>query len=133
MKWLIQCWQKSARAFQKPPLPAGEAAEIQAAAFLKKQGLRILARNFRCKGGELDIVALEGDTLVFAEVRLRSHAEYGGAAASLGPSKQRRVRLAAQVWLKSPLARPYRTHPKRFDALLFEQITHTPEWIRNAF
>jgi len=93
------------------------AAEEQAAAdFLVSQGLRIVARNWRCKGGELDVVAMEGDTLVFVEVRARASVRFGGAAASITASKQTRLIRAAQHYLTT-LAR---VPACRFDAVLFE-------------
>lgn len=116
-----------------PAQARGRIAEDIAAAHLARNGVRILARNVRCRSGEVDIVGLEHGTVVFVEVRLRSGVRFGGAAASITPAKQRRVILAARWWL-SGNARRYATHPCRFDAILFD----TPnaerlDWIRAAF
>ena len=61
------------------PSSAGQAAETQALKYLQGQGLQLLTRNWRCKGGELDLVMLDADTVVFVEVRYRLHADFGGA------------------------------------------------------
>src|SRR5262245_18765005 len=78
----------------------GSLAENSAAAFLETQGFTILARNFVRRVGELDIVARQGDLLVIAEVRTRASDRYGGAAASIGRAKQRRVIAAAGLFLQ---------------------------------
>ncbi|MDF2491420.1 MAG: hypothetical protein K0S77_4042, partial [Pseudomonas sp.] len=61
------------------PTSQGQLAERQAMAFLQAQGLQLLAQNWRCRGGELDLVMLDRDTVVFVEVRYRLHADFGGA------------------------------------------------------
>lgn len=77
----------------------GRRAEDLAAAFLAAKGFEIVERNFRAKAGEIDVVARDGDEVVFVEVRARSGRGYGGAAASVDAGKQRRVIRAARVWL----------------------------------
>ena len=67
-------------------------AEALAAEFLVARGLSIVERNFRCRRGEIDIIARDGDTLVFAEVRLRTRSDFGGAAASITAKKRARMR-----------------------------------------
>lgn len=104
----------------------GAAAEAAAAQLLEKRGLRIIARNFRVKGGEIDLVCRDGDTTVFVEVRLRTRSDFGGAAASITVTKQRRLILAARHWL----ARHGET-PCRFDAVLSDG--NSMEWVRDAF
>ena len=105
---------------------AGVLAEEQAARFLAARGLKVLARNYRCRGGEIDLVCRDGATLVFVEVRLRTHRGYGGAAASITPMKQRRIVLAANHYLAGkPLP------ACRFDAVLLDGTRI--DWIRNAF
>jgi putative endonuclease len=105
---------------------AGAEAEQRAARFLAAHGLKILARNYRCRGGEIDLVCREGTTLVFVEVRLRTHRGFGGAAASITPAKRRRLTLAARHYLAGkPLP------VCRFDAVLLDGTTI--DWIRNAF
>lgn len=107
----------------------GEAAERLAADYLARRGLRILERNFRVRGGEVDLVCEDGAIWVFVEVRLRSDARFGGAAASIDARKQRRIVLAARHWLAG---RPQR--PCRFDALLLDALdAGRIEWVRDAF
>ncbi len=101
------------------PTPGkGAAAEELAARFLQAQGLRIVARNFRCRGGEIDLVAAEGETLVFVEVRLRGNDRFGGAAASIDARKQARLQLAARAYLTRCAAEPR----CRFDAVLMRSL-----------
>jgi putative endonuclease len=95
------------------PLPfhlrAGRAAEDEACRFLTAQGLRILERNFRVRGGEIDIIALDGGALVFCEVRLRSRGDFGGALESIDRRKQARLAHAASCYLQRfPLPPPCR-------------------------
>ena len=77
----------------------GSHGERIAAAYLTSAGLRLLDRNWRCREGELDIVARDGDALVFCEVKTRRGTGYGHPAESVTPAKQRRIRLLAQRWL----------------------------------
>ena len=107
----------------------GAAAEAIAATYLARRGLRVLERNWRVRGGELDLICQDGGTLVFVEVRLRARTDYGGAAASIGAAKQRRLILAARHYLSGK-----REMPCRFDAVLLDGLNETRlEWIRNAF
>jgi putative endonuclease len=76
---------------------AGARAEDQCAELLRRAGLRILARNWHCRHGEIDLVAEEGGTLVFAEVRLRRNPHYGGAAESVTRAKRAPARCSAPV------------------------------------
>jgi putative endonuclease len=77
----------------------GGQGERIAAAFLTDSGLRVLDRNWRCREGELDIVAREGDALVFCEVKTRRGTGYGHPIEAVTPAKQRRLRTLAQRWL----------------------------------
>lgn len=114
------------------PTP-GQLAEARAADWLRAQGLRILARNARCRGGEIDLIGLEGDTLVFVEVRLRRNPRFGSAADSITASKRARIVLAARHWLISA-GRAHANRPCRFDVLLFEELdAPAPQWLRAAF
>ena len=128
-KWLLSLPQTAG--FARPEhLRTGAAAEKQAERFLQKQGLRILARNYKTPGrggGEIDLIAQDGDTLVFVEVRQRSRQDYGGAAASVGRAKQKHLHFAAQRYLQALSTLP----PCRFDVLAVdgEQV----EWLRAAF
>ena len=117
---------------QAMPTP-GQQAEALAADWLSAQGLRILARNARCRGGEIDLIGLEGDTLVFVEVRLRSNPRFGSAADSITASKRARIVLAARHWLATA-GRAHAARPCRFDVLLFDRLdTPAPQWLRAAF
>ncbi len=121
-----------------PPMQAehlrrGAAAEALAAAHLERHGLTILARNVRCRGGEVDLIAIDRGSLVFVEVRLRSNSRFGGAAASITAAKRQRVILAARFWLYGA-GRRYANQPCRFDAVLLERLDSDGiEWIRGAF
>ncbi|WP_211091383.1 YraN family protein [Pseudothauera rhizosphaerae] len=111
----------------------GHAAEELAARFLAAHGMRILARNVRCRGGEIDLVGLVRGTVVFVEVRLRSGSAFGGPAASITAHKRRRVVLAARWWLAGA-GRAYADHPCRFDAVLLRDLDPAGvEWIHAAF
>jgi putative endonuclease len=77
----------------------GKDAEDLAAAFLRDRGMTIVERNFRAKTGEIDLVARDGDEVVFVEVRARASRAFGGAAASVDAGKRRRLVRAARVWL----------------------------------
>jgi putative endonuclease len=108
---------------------AGARAEELCAELLRKAGLRVLARNWRCRHGEIDLVAEEGTTLVFAEVRYRRDERYGGAAESVTAAKQARLVAAARFYL---MRRP--EMECRFDVLLLDSLeAGRIKWIRNAF
>lgn len=106
----------------------GGAAEEAAARFLAGKGLRVVARNYRTRFGEIDLVAREGETLVFVEVRLRSSARFGGAAASVDLRKRMRIESAARHFL----ARLQREPACRFDVVTLEG-EEVGEWLRGAF
>ena len=106
----------------------GQQAEDKAARFLEKRGLLVLTRNFRCRGGEIDLICRDRNAVVFVEVRRRRNADYGGAGASITLTKQRRIILAAQHYL---LANAKANGDCRFDCVLLEG--ETIEWIRDAF
>jgi len=109
----------------------GAQAEARAAQLLRAAGLELLARNYRCRMGELDIVARQGELLVVAEVRYRSSASHGGAAASITPAKRRRiVRATRHLLARHPALQRLRI---RFDALLVPAGDGAIEWLRNAF
>ena len=80
-----------------PHVEIGRAAEAAAARMLERQGYRILRRNFRAKGGELDVVAIDGETLAIIEVRYRASDEFGGGAASITWAKRGRIVRAARA------------------------------------
>ena len=82
-------------------LETGKRAEELAAAFLLTKGMTIVEKNFSAKVGEIDIVARDQDEIVFVEVRARASREYGGAAASVGGAKRRKLIKAASLWLQA--------------------------------
>ena len=106
---------------------AGDGAEEQAARHLAEHGLAIVARNYRTRLGEIDLVAREGETLVFVEVRQRASAHFGGAAASIDHRKRARIESAARQFLSRLAQEP----PCRFDVVAVDD-GHA-EWIRGAF
>jgi putative endonuclease len=107
---------------------AGEQAEALAADFLVAHGVTIIERNFRRRCGELDLIARDGDTLVFVEVRLRTRGDFGGAAASITAKKRARIAAAAGLYL----ARLSRTPPCRFDAVLLDALDPARiEWMKD--
>ena len=107
----------------------GAAGEQLAADFLQGRGLRLIERNFRVRGGEIDLVCRDGRTTVFVEVRVRSRADFGGAAASITASKQARLILAARHWLLR-----HGETPCRFDCVLLDGLDpKNIEWLRDAF
>jgi putative endonuclease len=108
---------------------AGSLAENSACAFLESQGFTIVARNFLRRVGELDVVARAADLLVVAEVRMRSREDYGGAAASIGRHKQRRIVATTGLLLQQhPQLRHCRV---RFDVLVVRN--GAVEWLKHAF
>jgi putative endonuclease len=107
----------------------GALAENSAAAFLESQGFRIIARNFLQRVGELDVVARAGDLLVIAEVRTRADDRFGGAAASVGRAKQKRIAATAALFLaRHPELRQCRV---RFDVIVVRD--GRIEWLTHAF
>jgi len=108
---------------------AGARAEAMAAEFLAHRGLAIVERNFRRRCGELDLIARDGDTLVFVEVRLRTRRDFGGAAESITTAKRARMIAAAGHYLAG-IARP---PPCRFDAILLDALDPSRiDWRRNV-
>lgn len=109
----------------------GTLAEARAEELLRTHGFQILLRNFRCRGGELDIVARHGALLVIVEVRLRTHRSFGGAAASIGAAKRRRLWRAARYLLHR---RPALAGLSiRFDAVLARTVDGPLEWLQGVF
>lgn len=107
----------------------GSHYEQQVAAFLEKQGFEILEMNFRCKSGEIDIIARDGSYLVFVEVKYRRSRTAGNALEAIDARKALQVRRIAQVYLYQK--RYPETTPCRFDAAGVNGTTIT--YIKNAF
>ncbi|MHA7835101.1 MAG: YraN family protein [Algiphilus sp.] len=107
----------------------GAEAEDRALAHLESHGLKLVARNVRSRGGEIDLVMREGQIVVFVEVRFRQRKDYGGALASIDARKQQRMLQAARLWLSR--------HPEdamrslRFDVVVFE-ADEGAQWLRNV-
>lgn len=107
----------------------GGQAEELAAAYLNGQGLKLVASNYQCRFGEIDLIMRDGKTIVFVEVRLRSNASFGGAAMSITPPKQQRLARTAEHYLQQ-----HGESACRFDAILMSAMDiQNIEWIKNAF
>jgi putative endonuclease len=106
----------------------GEQGEMLAAEFLRSKGMTIATRNYSCRFGEIDLIARDGNIIVFVEVRSRASDAFGGAAASITAAKQAKLLKTACHYLATLQPTP----PCRFDAVL---LTGTPpriEWLRNV-
>ena len=96
----------------------GQYAEAQAAAFLERRGYTILARNYRIRTAEIDLIAWDGEVLVFAEVKARGSAAYGAPREAVTPRKQARIVQAARHWLAHTAPDDsYRDACARFDVI----------------
>ncbi len=108
----------------------GAHCERQARRLLENQGLCFIAANVRYRGGEIDLIMRDGQTLVFVEVRYRRSDRFGGAAASITLHKQQKLLRAAALWLNER-DQSFASSDCRFDvvAITGEQV----EWLPNAF
>ena len=106
--------------------------EQQAKHWLTQQGINIIAENFRCKGGEIDLIGLNTQSqLIFFEVKYRKQTNYGNPAETVNHQKQQRIIKCAQNYLlKHP---QYQDSAMQFDVITFTAKQQTPEWIQNAF
>ena len=117
----------------------GEAAEQVAAKMLRKEGLKILHRNYRAPRGEIDIIADDQGTLVFAEVRLRTHTNFGRPDETITWRKQQSIVRAAEHYLATEQDQnQHESQPCRFDAICLSPAddkrgNYTMEWLRDAF
>ncbi|WOJ98361.1 YraN family protein [Congregibacter brevis] len=114
---------------------SGDEFELRSAELLRSYGLQILASQYRCKGGEIDLIAYDDHRLLFVEVRARRHRSHGGAAASVNRSKQCRIARCAAYFLK---CHPQWRHlPCRFDVIAWEPQpaaqSFEARWIQSAF
>ncbi|MHB0888853.1 YraN family protein [Acidithiobacillus sp.] len=108
----------------------GQAGEDSALQLLCSVGQQLVQRNYSCRMGEIDLILLDGDTLVFVEVRSRGGSAYGGAAATVTRPKQQRIIRAAEHYL---LRHPeHNRRPCRFDVVALDDRA-APQWIRDAF
>ena len=110
----------------------GNRAEHKAAEYLRRQGLALIERNFRCRLGEIDLIMMDADTLVFVEVRYRASERFGGALASVDQHKQTRLRRAARLYLQQHKSGDCAC---RFDILALGGALHNPtiDWVCDAF
>lgn len=107
----------------------GGEAERLAATYLEQQGLKLVASNYQCRFGEIDLIMRDGKMLVFVEVRLRSSDSFGGAAMSITQAKRQRLARTAEHYLQQ-----HGDRACRFDAVLMSRAAlEDIEWVRNAF
>lgn len=121
----------------------GVAGEARALTYLQAQGLSLVARNFRSRFGEIDLIMVDGATLVFVEVRVRRHTKFGSAAESVTVAKQRRLICTAQSFLQQHPA--WQKHNCRFDIVGLnaaqmaapdpgaKNTEQAAQWLRAAF
>lgn len=108
--------------------------EDRARTYLERQGLSLLARNFRGRRGEIDLVMRDGDSICFVEVKYRDSLAFGGAAHAIPRAKRRKIVETALLYLS--VHADYRRLAPRFDALLIQRQpdgSDAFEWIQNAF
>lgn len=111
-------------------MSSGTESEDRALRFLESKGLQLVARNWRCRLGELDLVLRDGDTIVVAEVRGRSRPEFGGGAESVDWRKQQRIARATQQMLAR--RRDLADRPLRFDIVALDGSGGI-QWLQGAF
>lgn len=113
---------------------SGAEAEALATAYLERNDCRIIATNYRFRGGELDIIARHGDSLAFVEVKYRTSDNFGSAAEHLRRGQQARLRRGAAIWLGKH--DPRSLMPCRFDLLALSPLGPgqvAVEWLMDAF
>lgn len=116
---------------KRQPEDPGPLGERLAADFLRKRRLKILKRNMRSQLGEIDLIAREGDEVIFVEVKTRTGRAWGDPELAVSPSKQRKISLAALAFAER---HNLRSHPLRFDVVAIvlqpganPEITHYPD------
>lgn len=114
---------------KQPTDSQGVKSEQQALQFLQQQGLKLVCQNYYCRLGEIDLIMIDDDTLVFVEVRYRKNNHFGGALASITPSKQKKIIKTARYYLSQLDDEPY----CRFDAVAIESHFTEPLWLKDAF
>ncbi len=117
----------------RSPAATGAEAEAVAAALLERGGIRILERNYRCRYGEIDIIGLERQLLIFVEVRYRRRQHRLAAVETVDRHKCRRLLTTGQYYLNRH--KKHQTRQYRFDVLTITGELSSPafEWIKNAF
>ncbi|TKI06929.1 YraN family protein [Martelella alba] len=109
---------------------SGALAEAHARRYLEQAGLRFVAANMQVRGGEIDLIMQDDCAWVFVEVRYRRNGDFGDAAESITPRKQRRLLRAAAIWLLRQ-GGSFDTSACRFDVLAITR--HRIEWVQDAF
>jgi len=108
----------------------GRQKEQSAKQWLEAQGIQIIAENFHCKGGEIDLIGLEQQTLLFIEVKYRKNTAHGSPEETVTYRKQQKLQLCAQVYLQQ---KPQHAHRMlRFDVIAIIG-NQPPVWLKNAF
>ena len=118
-------------------LKQGEDAEAACSRYLKSQGLKLLSTNFSCRLGEIDIIMLDNNMLVFVEVRFRKNNNFGDGLESITAAKQRKLRRTAELYLQQNS----QYENARFDVVSMSKNAqtwsgkqkYTFDWIKNAF
>ncbi|MCM7221019.1 YraN family protein [Enterobacter hormaechei] len=108
----------------------GDAWELKARRWLEGKGLRFVAANVRGRGGEIDLIMKDGQTIVFVEVCYRQSSRFGGAAASVTLAKQQKLLQTAHLWLARHNG-SFDTVDCRFDVVAF--TGNAIDWLKNAF
>ncbi|PHS71057.1 MAG: YraN family protein [Methylophaga sp.] len=110
----------------------GAQAELSALAYLEQYGLNLVRQNYHCRRGEIDLIMIDQDTLVFIEVRYRRSAKYGSALESVNHTKQSRIIHTAEFYLQQ--------HPAEYSQYRFDVVAINPikesiniSWVKNAF
>ena len=111
----------------------GDVAERIAKSYVRQHGLNVIDQNVLYRQGEIDLIAMDNEQLVFIEVRFRKNASHGGALASVTPSKQQKIVKAAQLYLQQTFQ--HRPPSCRFDVIGISGSETQPDitWIKNAF
>ena len=113
----------------RTPQEKGATAEDDALDYLRSEGLRLKARNFRIRRGEIDLIMEDDGEIVFVEVRARTPSGFGDGIDSITATKRRRLIAAAKAWLQRQRDEPV----TRFDVIAVAPDDHQVEWIRDAF
>lgn len=132
VNWFHYLW--SSRALSSGnPATIGRWAERWAERYLRRRGLRPVARNWSVRGGEIDLIMLDEETLVFVETRFRRNTSWTDGLASVDAAKRRRIRLAARSYLDKAPQHEHRL--ARFDVVSLSHSNYAIccEWTRDAF
>jgi len=109
----------------------GNEAEQQACDYLQRQGLSLVASNYSCRFGEIDLIMRDNDYLVFVEVKARKSNTFGGALESVTLNKQRKLIKSAEYY--QCLNPGQNQSPMRFDVVILQGLPRKIEWLKNAF